>query len=148
MTPTFFTDRDLGKAFPSYLSENNIIVERHADHFLHDTKDEEWLTEIGRRGWVAISHDQRIRYTAVERDAVMVSGLGLLVMIGKSKPVDLAINFLNTYPAIEDFLVNQPKPFIAKIHKPSSEELIKNPKHSGRVVLRLSHSEWQAMVAK
>lgn len=148
MTPTFFTDRDLGKAFPTYLSENNISVERHVDHFLDDTKDEEWITEIGRRGWVAISHDQRIRHTAVERDAVMVSGLGLFVMIGKSRTIELANNFLNTYPAIEDFLVSQPKPFIAKIHKPPSEVLIKNPKHSGRVILWLSYADWQAMVAK
>lgn len=36
MTPAqvFFTDRDLGKKFPTILREGGLTVERHADHFL------------------------------------------------------------------------------------------------------------------
>lgn len=62
MSSTFFTDRDLGKMFPAILREAGILVERHADHFDQNEKDEVWLAEVGRRGWVALTHNLRIRY--------------------------------------------------------------------------------------
>lgn len=55
--PVFFTDRDLGKKFPEILRAGGLTVERHADHFQHDTPDEVWLREIGRKGWIAVTHD-------------------------------------------------------------------------------------------
>ncbi|MGH9423743.1 MAG: hypothetical protein ACRD3J_27460 [Thermoanaerobaculia bacterium] len=62
MNEVFFTDRDLGTRFPEILRAAGLLVERHADHFAPDTPDEEWLEAIGRRGWVALTHDMRIRY--------------------------------------------------------------------------------------
>lgn len=71
MTPVFFTDRDLGKRFPEILSAAGLQVERHADHFAPDASDEEWLALVGSRGWVAVSHDRRIRYKPYELGAVL-----------------------------------------------------------------------------
>ena len=48
----FFSDRDLGRAFPATLIAAGIRVERHDAHFAPDTADEEWIAEIGRRGYV------------------------------------------------------------------------------------------------
>ncbi|MGH8490793.1 MAG: hypothetical protein ACREXS_18510 [Gammaproteobacteria bacterium] len=62
MNLVFFTDRDLGTRFPEILASAGLKVERHRDHFPHDCADEDWLRIIGRRGWVAVSHDRRIRY--------------------------------------------------------------------------------------
>jgi hypothetical protein len=59
---TFFTDRDLGKKFPAFLSAAGLKVERHQDHFADDASDEEWLEAIGKKGWVAVTHNLRIRY--------------------------------------------------------------------------------------
>jgi hypothetical protein len=59
----FFTDRDLGAAFPQILRTGGLTVERHRDHFEPDCPDEHWLAEIGRRDWVALTHDARIRYS-------------------------------------------------------------------------------------
>ncbi|MGH7152226.1 MAG: hypothetical protein ACREIU_16085 [Planctomycetota bacterium] len=36
-------------------------VEVHDEHFARDARDEEWLGEVGRRGWVVPTKDQRIR---------------------------------------------------------------------------------------
>jgi hypothetical protein len=33
----YFTDRDLGKKIPEILRAAGLSVERHADHFQHDT---------------------------------------------------------------------------------------------------------------
>lgn len=65
MSRVFFTDRDLGKQFPARLREAGLQVERHADHFQPATPDEVWLPEVGRRGWVVLTHDERIRYKPV-----------------------------------------------------------------------------------
>ncbi|MGH9203417.1 MAG: hypothetical protein ACRD2A_19515 [Vicinamibacterales bacterium] len=58
----FFTDRDLGKRFPEILAAAGLKVERHADYFSPATPDEEWLQRVGERGWIAVTHDRRIRY--------------------------------------------------------------------------------------
>ena len=62
MTRVYFTDRDLGKRFGEILKAGGLTVERHGDHFAPDTPDEAWLAEVGRRGWIVLTHDRRIRY--------------------------------------------------------------------------------------
>jgi predicted nuclease of predicted toxin-antitoxin system len=71
LTPVFFTDRDLRKQFAEILRSHGVTVERHADHYAPDTPDEEWLETAGRRGWIVLTHDRRMRYKPNERNAVM-----------------------------------------------------------------------------
>lgn len=59
MNVAFFTDRDLGKMFPTILRDAELRVECHADHFRPDATDEEWLAETAQRSWVAVAHDRR-----------------------------------------------------------------------------------------
>jgi hypothetical protein len=120
LTRVYFTDRDLGKRFGEILRAGGLAVERHSDHFAPDTPDEVWLAEIGRRGWIALTHDRRIRYKPTERDAVMRHGVGLLVIVGAAPFPDLAHGFVATLPRIEHFLANRKPPFIAKVYRPSS----------------------------
>lgn len=82
MTPVFFTDRDLGKRFPEVLHAAGLAVERHADHFAPDCPDEVWLEAVGRKGWIAVTHDRRIRYKPNELAAVVQHRVALLVVIG------------------------------------------------------------------
>lgn len=79
MAWTFFTDRNLGKRFPQLLRDAGLAVEHHDAHFAPATPDVEWIQEVAARGWIAISHDERIRYKADERSAVVAHGLGLLL---------------------------------------------------------------------
>jgi len=67
----FFTDRDLGTRFPEILSTAGIGVRRHRDLFPHDCPDEIWLEAVAKHGWIAVSHDARIRYKPNERTAVV-----------------------------------------------------------------------------
>lgn len=133
MSIVFFTDRDLGKQFPNLLSQAGVAVERHADHFADIAKDEEWLTEIGRRGWYAITHDQRIRYKPNEKAAVQQAGVGLFVLIGTAPFSELARNFIVTLPKIEQFIKEHSRPFIAKVYRPIEKARLVDPNHPGRV---------------
>lgn len=143
MNPVFFSDRDLGKSFPRILNEAGIKVEPHADHFADNATDVEWLTSIGVRGWLALTHNKRIRYIPNERDAVMHAGVGLFILIGKVPSKELAQNFINTISRVRNFIEHNPPPFITKIHRPSKVEREKRPDCPGRVELWLSRQQWQ-----
>lgn len=123
MSFVYFTDRDLGKRFPEILRAAGLTVERHSDHFAEQTPDDEWLEEVGKRGWIALTHDRRIRYKPNERDAVMRHQVGLLVMVGKAPFPHLARSFVNSRPVIERFLQTRKPPFIAKVYRPSPAEV-------------------------
>ena len=118
MTFVYFTDRDLGNRFPEILSSHGLTVERHGDHFAPDAPDETWLEVVGSRGWIALTHDRRIRYKPNERDAVMRHRVALLVIVGAAPFPDLAHTFLATLPRIERFLTRHRPPFIAKVYRP------------------------------
>ena len=138
----FFTDRDLGKLFPQVLLEAGLRVERHDDHFGQTTPDDVWLPEIGRRGWLAVTKNFRIRYQPNERDAVMRAGVGLFIVVGKARHQELAENFVATISQIERFLQAHRPPFIARIYRPSATPTHKESRKPGRVELWLSHDEW------
>ena len=133
MSFVYFTDRDLGKRFPEILKSGGLSVERHADHFTHDTPDETWLEAVGKRGWVALTHDRRIRYKTNERDAVIRHGVALLVIVGAAPFPELASSFVATLPAIQNFLHNHKPPFIAKVYRPSPAERTQRSTTPGRV---------------
>ena len=133
MSRTFFTDRDLGKRFPAILAAAGIAVEPHAAHFADNTSDEEWLGEIGRRGWIAVTHDRRIRYKPNELAAVKAHSVALLVMVGRFPMPLHADNFVASIVGIERFLDAHHPPLIAKVYRASASELDRNPHAAGRI---------------
>lgn len=135
MSLVYFTDRDLGKKFPEILRSAGLLVERHADHFQHDTPDEVWLREIGKKGWIAVTHDARIRYKPNERNAVVENCVALLVVVGNAPYPDLAMAFVTTEPKIRDFVAAHKPPYIAKVYRPSSTAVAATPSAPGRIEL-------------
>lgn len=143
MRRVFFTDRDLGKQFPALLRKAGILVEQHADHFEPNAPDDVWLAEVAQRGWVVLTHDQRIRYKVNERDAVMENGLAMLVMVGKAPFAELAASFVKSFSRVDSFLERNRPPLIAKVYRASPAELSQNPNAAGRVEFWLSAWEWR-----
>lgn len=133
MNTVFFTDRDLGKQFPALLRNAGISVERHSDHFPDDAKDEEWIVEVGKRDWVVLTHDKRIRYKPNELAAVRAAGIAMFVLSGKTAHSVLAANFINTIDRIHAFLSKYDRPFIAKVYLPTMSEQRQRSNVSGRV---------------
>ena len=141
MTPVFFTDRDLGKQFPEILRAAGLSVERHADHFEHDCPDADWLREVGRRGWIAVTHDRRIRYKPNELAAVILHRVPLIVVVGSAPFSQLAQSFVATYSRIDGFLKSHAPPYIAKIYRPSAGDLAKDSAAPGRIELWYSNKD-------
>lgn len=135
MKPVFFTDRDLGKKFPAILRDAGLDVERHADHFPQDCPDDVWVPEVGKRGWIAVTHDGRIRYKANELAAVMENRVALLVVIGHAPYPVLAQAFTVTIPRILQFVERHSPPYIAKVYRPSGSDVANSASMPGRVEL-------------
>ncbi len=91
----------MGKQFPNLLLQAGLTIEKHADHFADIAKDEEWLTEVGRHGWYAITHDQRIRYKPNEKAAVNFVRTADRIFLGKMITVFEGVN--GDYSSWEDF---------------------------------------------
>lgn len=134
----FFTDRDLGKQFPEILQQGGLSVQRHGDHFAPASSDAEWLAAAGDKGWIALTHDKRIRYKPNELKAVFDNDVGLIVIVGSAPFPALAKAFVQSSSKILEFVSKQKRPFIAKFYRPSPAELEKNPAATGRIELWLS----------
>lgn len=142
MSSVYFTDRDLGNLLPNILRNAGMKVERHADHFAHDTPDTDWLQAAGRNGWYVLTHNRRIRYTPNELEAVMTHGVGMFVLIGQATHQELAANVVRTATRIERFIKRHARPFIAKVYRPSAQSRPTTPP-PGRVEMWLSAREWR-----
>jgi hypothetical protein len=135
LSHVFFTDRDLGTRFPEILKAAGLQVERHSEHFAPNAHDEAWLRTVGERGWVALTHDRRIRYKPNELASVVRHRVSLLVIVGRAPYPDLARCFVATMSKVEQFLSEHTPPFIAKVYRPSPADLKASPSAPGRIDL-------------
>ena len=124
--PIFFLDRSLGKKrVATALREAGAVLHIHDDHFPPDAKDEDWLAEVGRHGWIVLTKDYRIRYRHVERLALMKAGVAAFILTsGDLQGEEMAQIFVNALPKMTRFLQKHAKPFIAKIAKDGSVSLL------------------------
>ncbi len=114
---TFFTDRDLGHRFAQLLLTAGVRVERHDDHFQPTTPDDEWIGAVGRRGWIAVTRDARIRYSPLALGVLKESKARLFVLVGKLTTTEAAELFLKWRSPIERLAEKESAPFIAKIRR-------------------------------
>lgn len=110
-------------------------VEWFFDHFADRTPDTEWLSLVGAKGWVVITHDEQIRYKANELAAVMQHGVAMLLVVGHAPYAKLAEHFVTTLTRIEAFVDAHRPPYIAKVYRPTPNELVRNADSPGMVSL-------------
>lgn len=78
----FFIDRCLGsKIIADALAAQGLVVHVHDDHFPQDCRDEDWLVEVGKRGWVVLSKDGRIERRHLEIEALKSAGVAAFIVI-------------------------------------------------------------------
>lgn len=119
----FFTDRDLGKQVASLLRANGLRVETYFDAFPGPIlPDAEWLAEVSRRGWVALSHDRDIRYDPLAQRAVMENGGRLFLLRGQTSHAELAKMFVRAIKRVERFLEKRTPPFMAIVRRAATHE--------------------------
>lgn len=117
--PVFFIDRSLGrKQVAQALREAGATVEVHDDHFPQATPDVEWPAEVGRRGWVVLSKDERIRRNRIERTALEAARVRAFFLTQQDiTGQEMAELFSNALPGMTRRAVSEPAPFIFTISR-------------------------------
>lgn len=124
----FFIDRCLGKhPIAEEIRSAGVQVEIHDDHFPAGATDQEWIPQVGRKGWIVLTKDQRIAYNALERQAVARVGIRMFTLSsGNVSGKDTAIAFRKALNPMLKFISKNPAPFIAKVYKDGSVKPWKN----------------------
>ncbi len=78
-----FIDRSIPKGVADALKAVRDDVRWLEDEFQHDTKESVWLPEIGKRGWLVISRDKKIRTRPGERRALVEARVGCFILAQK-----------------------------------------------------------------
>jgi len=74
---------------------------------------------------VAITKDERIRYRAIERNAVIQAGARAFVLTGRNMlAADLGSMFVRALPRVWRFLREHRAPFIAQIGRRGTVEML------------------------
>jgi hypothetical protein len=120
--PTLFLDRALdGKRLFEALQSAGADVQRHRDHFAPEAPDTLWLPEVGARGWYVLTKDERIRYRALEQQALQNARVGAFILVsGNLTGEQMAKIFVMALPKIYSHTAETTLPFIAKIFRDSS----------------------------
>jgi len=126
--PTFFIDRALGKKYVAdALRSMGANVEVHADHFLSDAPDTEWLPEVSRRGWLILTKDDEIGRNFLEQMAIASSNAKVFVLsLRNLTGEEMADIFVQAVERMEKFAQSNQAPFIAKIYKYGKVRVWKN----------------------
>lgn len=114
-----FLDRSLGKQIiAASLRGAGLQVEVHDDHFSPDARDEEWLAEVGRKGWVFLTKDKRIKYRALELAAAVAARAKVFTLTaGSVQGGEMADIFLKAMPRIKNYVAENNPPYIVKVSK-------------------------------
>ena len=115
--PVLFLDECLGSTdVPVALRAKGIRVELLHEHFDLATQDTEWLREVGKRGWVVLTKDQRIRRRRVEIDALMAANVAAFVLTsGNLTGAETAAAFVSAWSRIQKALRDHALPFVAAV---------------------------------
>jgi hypothetical protein len=115
----FFIDRSLGrKIVAQALRQAGETVEIHDDHFVADATDEDWLLEVGKRGWIVLTKDDRIRYRTTERTALATARVRAFVLTSSQlQGAEMAVAFLAALPRIKRLIAKHNPPFIGRVSR-------------------------------
>ncbi len=121
MSQVYFCDRNLGKRFGLELRRLGLSVELHDEHFPQNTPDEDLLRQVSAQSWVILTLDKRMRYRKAEREAILSSGAGVLMLPMPKNPERgwlsaLAQEFFHAQDKVQGFLQRTPRPFLARLY--------------------------------
>jgi len=93
-------------------------VEVHDDHFPIDAKDPDWLVEVGRRGWVVLLKDKRVRRIRLELDALIAAKVRAFVLTaGNLTGPEMAEVFVRQFHKMVALSISHPPPFVAGVSR-------------------------------
>jgi PIN domain-containing protein len=106
------------KVIAERLRQSDVQVAIHDDHFRQNALDEEWLSEVGKRGWIVLTKDDRIRYRPAALESYRRNKVRVFIFgSGEMKAQEMADAFIRALPKIFRLIRNKPAPFFARISR-------------------------------
>jgi hypothetical protein len=118
----FFVDRSLGRhVVPDALRARDAVLHVMADVYGErigqGLADEEWLRDAGKRGWVVLMKDAKIRYRPAELQVVINHGLRAFCLTNANlRGVEMAERFVEHLPRIVRIAEEKPGPYIYGVY--------------------------------
>lgn len=129
----FFIDRCLGsKVIADALAAQGHVVHVHDDHFSQDCKDEDWLVEVGKRGWVVLSKDGRIERRHLEIEALKAGGVAAFIVIstGLDGPQTAAV-VLKAMARIQKLVASHTRPLLGRVYRTGEVKVLLGVRRGG-----------------
>jgi len=126
--PEFFIDRSLGRHIvPDALRQAGVAVHVMADVYGErigqGLDDEEWLRDVGERGWVVLMKDAKIRYRPAELQAIVDHGLRAFCLTNANlRGAEMAGRLVANLPRILK-TAQEPGPYICGVYRDSVRRL-------------------------
>jgi len=113
------------KVIAGRLRQCNVQVEIHDDHFPQNAQDEDWISEVGKKGWVVLTKDDRLRYRPAALDAYRRHKVRVFIFgTGEMKAQEMADAFVKALPKISRFALTKAAPFFARISRSGSVSIL------------------------
>ena len=127
---TLFVDRSLGgKKVAAALRAAGVAVEVHDDHYPNNKPDAEWLDDVGRKGWVVLTKDERLQHRPAEFVALFEGGTAVFVLTTSDLTGDaMAKVWVSAIPAMRALVADTDIPFIARVDAKATVRLFLNDK--------------------
>jgi hypothetical protein len=112
--PTFYVDESIfSKALVAKLAAAGIICDRVGLTVPFGAPDEVWLSHCGKHSYVALTRDQRIRYRALEKQALIDHGVACFTFIqGQATAIQCAERIVELAPKMLAIAASQPRPLL------------------------------------
>jgi predicted nuclease of predicted toxin-antitoxin system len=124
----FFIDECLGTGrVPEALRQAGAMVVSHQSHFerRQGIKDEEWLREIGERGWVVLTKDKNFKRRPLERGAILAGGIRAFFLSATNLSTEqVAQTFVEALPRMRRLCARHAGPFIARITRLAEVDIV------------------------
>jgi hypothetical protein len=91
-------------------------VECHTDHFAEDAPDDEWLPEVGKRGWIVLSKDKHLKSNPLEVIALLrANTFSFLLTSGSLTGSEMGRAFVAAMPDMLGIIATSNAPLVASV---------------------------------
>lgn len=112
--PVFYVDESIfSNALVAELSAAGIAFDRVGITVPFGAPDEVWLSHCGRHSYLALTRDQRIRYRALEKQALVDHGVACFTFTqGQATAIQCASGIIELAPKMVAIAASQPRPLL------------------------------------
>lgn len=95
-----------------------VAIRQHEGTFLKEMPDDQWLADIGRRGWFVVGHDHMLHRRANELQAIRQHNIGVFYLWGANATRwEKMLTFARAYHRIIQAANDTPRPFVYRVHQ-------------------------------